>query len=282
MSDPVLLRAEGGPVRGPDVARALAGAGAGRGDVLVVHSSLFSLGRMGEVPDRSALARGFVEPMLETVGVDGGIMSPTFSFDFCRDGTFDLESTPTTMGLLAEEVRRLGSAKRTRHPIFSYALLGAGAMAFAGASSTTCFGPGSVFDLMQREGIVPGRVRLLFLGIECPPFACTYVHALEEEMGVPYRYHKTFTGVLRTGGAEEPVSTEFFVRDLSVPVIFDGEALWERWLGAGIVRSSPLGDGGLVIVDVADVRRVTLDAMRGRIDFMCRGGYAGLGAGPRC
>ena len=271
-----LLNAASGPVRAQDVAEAARRLGVGPGDALVVHSSILALGRLGAVADRRAFARGFVDPLLETVGPAGGLLFPVFNFDFCKTGVMDMDQTPTTMGLLAEQVRLLPGSRRTRHPIYSYSILGPGAEPFLGASAKTCFGPGSIFDLMQRHRPEGGAVRLLFLGIPCPPDACTYVHCLEEEMAVPYRYHKRFPGVMREEGREVPVETDFYVRDLEVPVLYNGQGLWERWLGAGIARRRPLGDGQAVCLDVADVRRVTLEAMAERIDFMCRGGYSKL------
>ncbi|MBU1249303.1 MAG: AAC(3) family N-acetyltransferase [Proteobacteria bacterium] len=276
MVSSILLHGKTGPLRGEDIATSLARVGVGSGDVLVVHSQVFSLGRVAALTDKPTFARAFIKPMIDAVGSEGGILMPTFSFDFCKTGIFDLTNTPTTMGFLGETFRKFSETERTRHPIYSYALQGRGGEYFMGSSSETCFGQDSIFDRMQCVMSEKSQVKLVYFGIACPPFACTYVHALEEEMEVPYRYHKRFSGILREKGQERSIATDFFVRDLDVPVDFNGEALWKRWLAAEIVRSVPLGDGTLVALDVADVRHVTLQAIRERIDFLCKGGYAKL------
>ena len=122
-----------------DVLDALAQAGVGKGQTIMVHTSLSSLGFV------CGGAQIIIEALLESVGADGTIMMPTQSWknldpttgvhweepeewwQIIRDNwpAYDKDITPTnTMGTVAEMFRKWHGTKRSDHPARSVAANG--------------------------------------------------------------------------------------------------------------------------------------------------------------
>ncbi|MDY7000569.1 MAG: AAC(3) family N-acetyltransferase [Thermodesulfobacteriota bacterium] len=273
MTGKIVLQSNAGAVRKPDILKAFKGAGVEFGDTVMIHSRLFSLGTPAEIRERSELTDVFLSSALEAAGDAGTLLFPTFTFSFCKTGLFDARQTKSEMGLLTEEARKRPGALRTLHPIYSAAILGRDAKRFFRADTGTCFGQNSLFDLLHRENEKSGRVKFLSIGVAFPPTVFTHVHYVEETVGVPYRYHKTFKGEVVADGRRIPARTRFYVRDLETPTDFDGEACWDLWREAGIASVAELGDSWVCVVAEKDLFDVTAKALRQRPDFLCRGGY---------
>jgi len=136
------------------------------GDIVIVHSSLSSL---GEVPGG---AETVVDALLEAVGPDGTVVVPTFA---TPDPVFNPESSPTTLGAVAEALRRRPGAVRSLSPVASVAALGpAAAEICAGHDRTpTAHGEGTPYwRIAERGGYV------LLLGVDQD--RNTMLHAAEE------------------------------------------------------------------------------------------------------
>jgi aminoglycoside 3-N-acetyltransferase len=272
---PTLLLASSGPVTTATLREVLERLGVRHGDALVVHSGLLALGKIGEVREKTAFGKAFIDTLLEAIGPAGTLLLPTFSFSFCKSGVYDPAATPSEMGILTDVARTLPGARRTLHPVYSHAVFGAGTAWFLGARTDTSFGEGSIFDRMHgfsREH--EGRLSFLTLGIPRPPEAVTYIHHLEWLAKVPYRHMMEFRGVVRVDGEEAPARTDFFARNDDARVEFDRDGCWKLWQDAGICRTENLGDGFACLTHEEDARRVTLEAIADKPDFLCIGGYA--------
>ena len=127
------------------------------GDTVFFHSSLKSMGRVTGGPE--AVIGGF----LDAVGPTGTVIVPTFTLTE-RLGPFgswyDHETTPSTVGLITEILRRRPDAVRSFHPVHSVAAVGRLARMVTaqqrnsfGRRSPWCdagFAQGSPFDLLTR------------------------------------------------------------------------------------------------------------------------------------
>ena len=268
-----LFKSNHGPVTEENLISSCQAVGIHRGDTIMIHSQLFSLGTLGDIPDREALCDRIIVALLDVIGTEGTLILPTFTFSFCRKKVYDPANTPSEMGVLTEIGRKLRGAIRTLHPIYSVAVLGRASFRFLDASTCSCFGEGSFFSFLRDEAKETGRVKFLSLGIDLPPTALTYVHHVEECVGVPYRYQKKFEGELVMDGQRLPTATNFYVRDMTRPVEFAGEACWQLWRNAGIVASAALGDSFVCMVKERDLFNVTMAAVQNKPDFLCRDGY---------
>ena len=155
------------------------------GDAVVVHSSLSSFGRV------EGGAQTVVDALLEVIGPKGTLAVPTFSFE---PDVFDPEQTPSTVGKIAETVRKLPGAIRSKHPTHSVAAIGPLARVITeGHENTDPFGRGSaLFKLLQANG------KVLQLGVD--QTTCSMVHVAEEIVGLPFLDRRRCVGVRMPDG----------------------------------------------------------------------------------
>lgn len=105
-----------------DVARELHKAGVNRGDNLLVHSSMSSLGWVEGGPD------AVIDGILDVIEPDGTAMVPTFNY--WATEIFDPQITPGLTGAVSEALRRRSTAVRSLHPTHSVAAIGRRASEF--------------------------------------------------------------------------------------------------------------------------------------------------------
>lgn len=282
MAAPVLLKTKTGALRAADLLAALRKLGVAPGQLLVVHSSLFKLGRPGSFTDKSAFAAAFIEVLREAVGPQGTLAFPTFTFSFCTSHVFDPHNTPGETGLLGEAARTMPGFVRTHHPIYSYAVQGPLKDELLEADTTTCFGPGSVFDRMLTldRDYEPG-VHFLVLGAEQPPNFITFVHFLEQRFGVPYRTLIHFEGTLVIDGKRRAIRTDFFARLLENPVRFAPEACWREWQARGVGCSASPTDTPIALVRAGEAHDATMAALGENVTALCADGWKPAAAEPQ-
>ena len=107
------------------------------------------------------------------------------------------------------------------------------------------------------------NAKLVFLGVGFG--YCTFLHHVEQRLGVPYRYHKQFGGTVHAAGAAVTATANYFVRDLE----------------AGDVETyfDPLGQ---LLTDSGAMTRVTLPGRAGAAgDLRTGGGGRSRSAGRR-
>lgn len=162
---------EGKMVLKQDILEALEKVGVGKGQVLMVHTSLSSLGYV------CGGAQVVIEALLETVGREGTIMMPAQSWKNLDPATgvhwevpescwplirenwpaYDKNITPTnTMGAVAEMFRQWPGTVRSDHPARSVAAWGKeAAWLTADHDLSNIFGDGSpVGKLYELDGLV--------------------------------------------------------------------------------------------------------------------------------
>ena len=130
-------------------------------------------------------ASDLLNAFADAVGPSGDVLIPTFNFDL-RDGdTFDIKRTRSISGALANGALDHVRFQRTPHALHSFAVAGAHASQLVTSQEPGSFGRGSPFAfLLEQKGIL--------IAIDLPlNDALTFVHFTEEQMGVPYRSHKT-------------------------------------------------------------------------------------------
>ena len=156
------------------IAAALGEIGVRKGSVLFVHSSLSSIGNVaGGAPE-------VVVAIRETLGEDGTLAVPAFTFSHPDGRVFDPRRDPSQMGAISEEARRLPGAKRSCHYLHSVAAAGprCGELTCRhGASAWAADGP--FWQLFELDADI------LLLGV--PYTRCTQFHVVEQMVKVPYR-----------------------------------------------------------------------------------------------
>ena len=161
------------------------------GDVLVVHSSLKSMGNV------DGGAETVINALIDVLGKDGTLIFPTFSFTPCNETSFfSNKDTPSCVGLISETFRKMKGVYRTNHPSHSVGIMGK-----------------LTYELTENEllndtpmGIYSPYRRLASVGAKILMLGCTlhsnsYMHALEEDAGVEYalRGYQEYTIVDENG-----------------------------------------------------------------------------------
>jgi len=98
--------------------------GVEQGDVLFIHSSFKSIGKV------EGGAQTVIDALMESVGESGTILMPVFNLVKDRLGTWDVKTTPSTTGYLTEYFRTMPGTFRSDHYCHSVAARGANACEF--------------------------------------------------------------------------------------------------------------------------------------------------------
>ena len=161
------------------LARDLTALGVKPGGVLLVHSSLKSLGPPPGGPE------AVIAGLLDALGSDGTLLLPALSYESVNAAhpAFDVRKTPSCVGALTEYFRQRAGTVRSVHPTHSACGIGprAGRLLDAHRRDATPCGPNSPFFRLREEA---GQI--LFLGCGLKPN--TSMHAVEELVEPPYLY----------------------------------------------------------------------------------------------
>jgi aminoglycoside 3-N-acetyltransferase len=152
------------------------------GGVLLVHSSLRSLGLGKDIANKPELV---ICALLEALGADGTLLMPALSYAFVdtEQPVFDVRRTPSCIGAIPEVFRTRAGTLRSVHPTHSVSGVGRRAVELLGGHEndhTPC-GANSPFSRLPDAG---GQV--LFLGCGMRPN--TSMHAVEEHVEPAYLY----------------------------------------------------------------------------------------------
>lgn len=215
-------------------------------DVVMVHSSLFSIGIMDSVPYPEQ-TKAVLQVLNNAVGSEGTIVVPTFNFDFCKGKLYSVKETPSVkMGNLSEYVRKHPAAIRSKHPMQSVAALGKYSELITKNDTQSAFEKGGSFDIMTNL-----NGKLLFLGANFQSAAL--IHGVEEKLHVPYRYKKLFSGSwMGINGKICRKTYSMFVRSEILKPILRLSVLENNLIEQGKLKSATLGMGKVSSVSFKD------------------------------
>lgn len=161
-----------------DIVRDLLNMGLRQGEVLLVHSSMSSLGATVEGGYDTV-----IDAFLEVLGDTGTLLFPALSYETVtrESPVFSLECTPCCVGKLPEAFRKRSGVIRSLHPTHSVCAMGrlAEEITMNHGKDTTPVGPNSPFRLLYEFG---GRILMLGCGLR----PNTFMHGVEEIAEVPY------------------------------------------------------------------------------------------------
>ncbi|HEU0117285.1 MAG TPA: AAC(3) family N-acetyltransferase [Alphaproteobacteria bacterium] len=232
------------PVTADDIAGAFRQARVKNGDVLMLHSDAMVAAQLPPAPTEQRLDT-LIAAIESVTGVDGSLVMPTFTYSFTKNEDFDVANSPSTVGLITEHFRQQPNVLRSHDPNFSVAVRGKYAREFAGATSDNSFGPGSAFDLlMQHDGWI-GCLGCAFERI-------TFVHYVEQSIGVDYRYFKNFSGNIIDGASVKPATVAYYVRHLDRDTTTDLTRLKKGLAEKKLLQQHAIDRVGLMLVRARD------------------------------
>ena len=221
-----------------------------RPGLAVIHSSLSGL--VGP----ATLSRWDVLAAFDGLVADGWTVAlPAFTFSFCGGKPFDLQSSPSETGILADwALAGLAQARRTPHPIYSFVTAGPLANELVSLRPLTTFGEGSPFEFFERHNAI-----LVMLG--CGWKYCTQFHRYEETARVPYRYFKEFSGQARLEQTEGSVTARMLVRDLVIDPENDFSSAIAALRSQGAIATQTLWRGEIEAAPVAALAAVCTEQL---------------------
>lgn len=263
-----------------DLKNVLERLGVKKGDILYISSDiktlLFTMSMDYGIRDkksRNEMLNSLVDVFQETVGEEGTVLFPVFSWDWCRGNGFDLLHTKGEVGTLSNWV--LENRKdfvRTKHPIYSFMVWGKDTGCLTGMDNQDAWSHSSPFYYLQTH-----HAKQLLFNIEAYQ-GLTFVHYLEQEAGVPYRHPKYFFGeYVDADGTKETRMYSMYVRDIDFEtgcgvhsqfLIDNGAACQENWLD-NILTVVNLAEGcDIILKDIKENNgRNTLTFKEGGLDW---------------
>ena len=161
--------------------------GINKGDKVYVTSDvkqlLYDLMQSGDETDLNILIDG----LIDIIGEEGTLVFPTFNWSFCKGETFDYYKTPCKTGSLGKLALKRDDFRRTKHPIYSFAVWGHDKDVLCSMTNKSSFGNDSPFAYMVEH-----EYRNLFIDKDLQ-HSFVFVHYVEQSVGITYRYLKDFT-----------------------------------------------------------------------------------------
>lgn len=221
-----------------------------KGDVLLVHNSLFNFGmpsdcKLSDVPSAMYSA------LKAAIGDEGTMAVPTFNFDFCKGLPFNKQESPSkNMGVFSEYVRKLPQSKRSGHAMQSIAVVGPAADCILENDTESSFSPHGPFDKLKAL-----NAKIVLLGADIN--AVSMVHWIEEKYEVPYRYWKTFTGPYVDDATHTEKSYKMFVRSLETNPVLKLHPIERELAKANKIKEAKIGAGSIKVFSMGDFVSVT-------------------------
>lgn len=145
-------------------------AGIEEGDIILMHSALSAIGHVEGGAD------AVIDALLEVLGPEGTLACVTMNA-----GVFDAATSPSTVGIISETLRKRPDAIRSLRPSHSVAAIGRLSGYFTNGHDrceTNC-GKGTPYDKIQELG---GKIVLLGVDMN----RNTTLHTLEDFVDAPY------------------------------------------------------------------------------------------------
>ncbi len=242
-----------------DILTGLREVGLSEGDVVLVHSSLSAFGYVEGGAD------AVIDALLDAVGDTGTVVVPTFNwgpFHNATGVTLDLRNTScrSEMGIIPETFRLREEATRSTHICHPVAAIGPRTREVMG-HGVSSFGAGSTFHALYDHDAWN-----LLLGVEFT--SCTELHAVEEYMQVPYRYHRDYpeSTIILEDGTEVPShSREFLRHDGYLNDFGKMRAVFEQH---DVLHTTEVGDALVTNVRIRDIFDITREYMEEDIGFL--------------
>jgi len=182
-----------------------------QGDILYICSDILGIAKTCRDHGESFDCAKFIKTLQEAVGETGTLMFPTFNWDFCKGIPYNYTQTRGKTGSLGNAALTMPGFKRTLHPLYSFAVWGKDQDYLVQQNPVSAFGNDTPFAYMLEK-----QAKAFSIGIS-PLQGNTFIHYIEQSIGVPYRYHKPFTAdYIDEAGNVFEKSCTMYVRDLEL------------------------------------------------------------------
>jgi len=234
-----------------------------KGDTIYCHSNIGFFGLPEEKISNNNSPKFFFDCLLEIVGENGTLIFPTYTYSFSqnRNNTFfskndykknviqnkifNLKNSKSNMGTLSEYARQHPQATRTIDPFFSSVIIGKLNNYLSNNISNNSFGKNSLFERLHK---INGKI----LNFNFP--GTTFIHYVERELLVEYRYDKEFSGEIITNKGKERIKWIITVNNLSKSSYTHNPFPFVKYIKENnIAKFTQLGRGEMLIISCEEI-----------------------------
>lgn len=223
--------------------------GISRGDIIYVASDIryfiYTVTRDLGTEKLDEALQTITNRLQETVGEEGTILFPVFSWDFCRGKGFDYYRTQGEVGTYSNWIlNNRKDFRRTQHPMYSFMVWGKMTDLFCNMKNQDAWGKTSPFYYLMENG-----GKQLEFNVESFK-GLTFIHCIEQWVKVPYRHPKYFFGKYKDeNGDVEIRSYSMYVRDLDV---YEHTKTTHKYLiDNGVAIETIWKENKLTVIDIA-------------------------------
>lgn len=215
------------------------------GDNIYCHANLGLFGKLENCNSSSQLAQTFYENIRCRIGASGTLVLPSYTYSFCTGNNFDLVQTPSKMGILSEHARKILRFSRTRDPLLSVLVQGPLEKEFCSALINICHGPNSHFGLVHSYDF-----KILCLN----HFGNTFLHYIERQLKVAYRFDKSFYGkYVEPTNSIDNMQANLWVRILEDRYQHSPRKFHTKSTKSGVNKYLTLGNGFITIGNAKNI-----------------------------
>lgn len=189
----------------PSLVYALGKVGLKRGDLVYSHLSIFNLGMAREFRMNYNPAKLIYDAFYEVIGPEGTLITPTFTYSFCRDEIYDPLTSPSLVGNFGEWLRCQPGTVRSIDPLFSCCGIGPAAKTLFENLPNNSFGEGCLYSRLAEQNAILCNIGLTI-------HWNTGIYHLDWKNKVPYRYDKVFRGKILLNNQLQNCKWTYFVR----------------------------------------------------------------------
>ena len=185
------------------------------GDCVMLSSDVLGIWNACREVGEEFSGEKVIQYLQEIITTQGTILIPTYNWDFSNKQKYNYIKSKSKTGMLGNVALKMENFKRTKHPLYSFAVWGKEQEKFMNMNNIDSFGSDSPFQYLHKN-----NAKNIILDVDFP--SCfTFVHYVEQHEGVSYRFIKEFTGEYTD--VNEEVSNRvysMFVRYLELDVKF--------------------------------------------------------------
>lgn len=236
------------------------------GDLVFLHSDLMALGIPENIHSRKEILSFYGNVFQKVLGSTGTLSVPAYFYEYARFGEpFDTEKSPVSksLGAFSSYVCAMQGRIRSCNPLQSIASIGHKALEISGGDSLSGYGVNSPWERLRQLG-----AKIVFLGVDMK--AMTYVHYIEQLVGVPHLYFKVFGYPIYRNGkliSGNPVSA---VRYLDYDIEYDLKPFEELLFQNGHAKSVSVGKGKILLTSAEVAYQEGIKALEKNLYFFLK------------
>ncbi len=259
-----LFQHEGKTLTDTDFEQCFQTLGINEGDTVWVHSDLMAFGSVASNTKPKMLLNALLQTLKRSIGDDGTLIMPTFTYSFTRNEVFDVQKSPSKVGDLTEFFRRSQGVERSHHPLFSVASWGKHQTQFLDTNANAFDTNRSAFAALRHQ-----KGKILMLGAKFFDH-CTFFHHLEFAADVPYRYLKDFGGMVKNDDDLQATTASYYVRNLEINPYIDGSRLKKHLIEQKMFNQIQLGNATVELIGAEDLFREGMVKLKENPYFLVR------------